>query len=56
MIPKLIALLESIESSDRLKKWIDFLFSFAFTISSLALLYNVSLETVFRSSSGLNET
>lgn len=48
MIPKLIAFLQWIESSEKPKKWFDYFFSFGFTISSITILYNILTETIFK--------
>lgn len=48
MIKKLIALLQWIDSSEKPKKWFDYFFSFAFTISSISFLYTIFENTVFR--------
>ncbi len=48
MIPKLIAFLQWIESSEKPKKWFDFFFSFGFTIVSITILNEILTNTIFR--------
>lgn len=48
MIPKLIAFLQWIESSEKPKKWFDYFFSFGFTIFSISILYKILTNTIFR--------
>lgn len=47
MIAKLIAFLQWIESSEKPKKWFDFLFSFAFTLMSVSAVHMILKETIF---------
>ena len=50
MIDKLISFLQWIQSSTKLKKTGDLVFSFLFMLVSMSLTYTVLKETVLRSS------
>ena len=50
MITKLIALLQWLESSEKPRKWVDFFFSFAFTLMSISAVHMILKETIFQRS------
>ncbi len=51
MIEKLISFLQWIQSSERLRQRLDIVFSYAFTIASISLVYSLLKETIFQTHS-----